>query len=73
MLTTGTAFDVLGAGIAAVTSDWGFLDETFAGADIRYGANADDLQQCLSLRSDLQRQTHSLYDLGSCPRVSAGY
>lgn len=47
MLTTGTAFDVMGAGLAAITSDWVFLDETFAGADIRYGSTAADLQQCL--------------------------
>ena len=47
MLTTGTAFDAIGAGLAAITSDWGFFDETFAGADIRYGWGADDLATCL--------------------------
>ncbi len=36
MLTTGTAFDAIGAGVAAITSAWGFFDETFAGADIGY-------------------------------------
>jgi hypothetical protein len=47
MLTTGTAFDAIGAGIAPITSDWGFLDEVFAGHDIRYGSSASDLTRCL--------------------------
>ena len=47
MLTTGTAFDCLGAGVPAITSDWDFFDETFAGADIRYGSNVEDLTRCL--------------------------
>ena len=47
MLTTGTAFDCLGAGVPAITSDWNFFDETFAGADIRYGSTVEDLAQCL--------------------------
>ncbi len=47
MLTTGTAFDAIGAGIAAITSDWGFLDETFSGADIRYGSTTGELETCL--------------------------
>lgn len=40
MITTGTVGDVIGAGIAALTSDWGFLSESLGGAGIRYG---DDL------------------------------
>ena len=47
MLTTGTAFDCLGAEVPAITSDWDFFDETFAGADIRYGSTAEDLTRCL--------------------------
>ena len=47
MLTTGTAFDCLGAGVPAITSDWDFFDETFAGADIRYGSTVADLTRCL--------------------------
>ena len=47
MLTTGTAFDCIGAGVPAITSDWDFFDETFAGADIRYGATDDDLTRCI--------------------------
>ena len=47
MLTTGTAFDCIGAGVAALTSDWEFFDETFAGADIRYGTTAGDLTRCI--------------------------
>ncbi|MEM7288066.1 MAG: hypothetical protein AAF480_17075 [Actinomycetota bacterium] len=42
MLTTGTAFDAIAAGIPAITSDWAFFDETFAGADLRY-RSSDDL------------------------------
>ncbi len=47
MLTTGTAFDAIGAGVAAITSDWDFFDETFAGADIRYGSTVGDLTACI--------------------------
>jgi hypothetical protein len=47
MLTTGTAFDCIGAGVPAITSEWDFFDETFAGADIRYGETAEDLTRCL--------------------------
>ena len=48
MLTTGTAFDAIGAGIPAITSDWGFFDDVFAGADIRYGTSAEDLRRCFA-------------------------
>ncbi len=47
MLTTGTAFDAIGAGVAAITSDWAFFDETFDGADIRYGTTATELTACI--------------------------
>lgn len=47
MLTTGTAFDCLGAGVPAITSDWDFFNETFAGADIRYGSTVEDLARRL--------------------------
>lgn len=48
MLTTGTAFDAIGAGVPAITSDWGFFDDVFAGADIRYGTSAEDLHRCFA-------------------------
>lgn len=54
MLTTGTAFDCIGAGVAAITSDWEFLDETFAGGDIRYGSSVDALRSCLDRLTEAQ-------------------
>ena len=47
MLTTGTALDCLGAGVPAITSNWDFFTETFAGTDIRYGETVEDLTRCL--------------------------
>jgi hypothetical protein len=44
MITTGTAGDVVGAGIAALVSDWGYLAETLGEAGIPYG---DDLAATL--------------------------
>lgn len=40
MITTGTTGDVIGAGIAALVSDWGYLTEALGAAGIPYG---DDL------------------------------
>jgi glycosyltransferase involved in cell wall biosynthesis len=40
MITTGTTGDVVGAGIAALVSDWGYLGEALGDAGIAYG---DDL------------------------------
>ena len=62
MLTTGTAFDCLGAGVPAITSDWEFFDETFAGADIRYGTTVEDLTRCLDQLTpeDLGRSRQAL-------------
>jgi hypothetical protein len=40
MITTGTAGDVIGAGMAALVSDWGYLREALGEAGIPYG---DDL------------------------------
>ena len=40
MITTGTAGDVIGAGLAALVSDWGYLAEALGPAGIPYG---DDL------------------------------
>ena len=64
MLTTGTAFDCLGAGVAAITSDWDFFDETFEGADIRYGSTVEDLTRCLDelTPEDLSRSRQALID-----------
>ncbi len=57
MLTTGTAFDAIGAGIPAITSEWDFFDETFDGADIRYGSTARDLTRRIDALTpdDLER------------------
>ena len=48
MLTTGTAFDCIGGGIAPLASPWGFLRETFGDAAIWYGGTEGDLGACLS-------------------------
>ena len=48
MLTTGTAFDCIGAGVAAITSEWDFFDDTFAGGDIRYGTTTQELTACMN-------------------------
>lgn len=37
MITTGTVGDVVGAGIAAITSDWGYLTEALGDAAIPFG------------------------------------
>lgn len=39
---------MIGAGVAAISSEWGFLTETFAGADICYGRGPVDLADCLA-------------------------
>ena len=64
MLTTGTALDCLGASVPAITSHWDFFDETFAGADIRYGNTVEDLTRCLDeLTSEaLDRSRQALID-----------
>ena len=64
MLTTGTAFDCLGAGVPAITSDWDFFDETFTGADIRYGTTVEDLARCLDelTPQELDRSRQALID-----------
>ena len=46
MLATGAAFDCIGAGIAAITSDWPFLDEVFAGSGIRCGSTTETMTAC---------------------------
>lgn len=46
MLTTGTAFDAIAAGVPAITSEWAFFDETFAGTDLRY-RSTDELTTLL--------------------------
>jgi hypothetical protein len=48
MLTTGTAFDCIGGGIAPLASPWGFLRETFGDAAIWYGGTEADLSVCLA-------------------------
>lgn len=65
MLTTGTAFDCIGAGVPAITSNWDFFDETFEGADIRYGESVEDLTRCLDNLSPeaLDHSRQALIDL----------
>jgi len=48
VLSTGTAFDCIGGGIAAIAGLWGFLRETFGDAAIWYGSTEEDLVECLS-------------------------
>ncbi len=43
MLMTGTLFDVIGFGRAAICSDWPVLRETLGDAGCYYGVGADDL------------------------------
>lgn len=64
MLTTGTAFDCLGAGVPAITSDWDYFDETFAGADIRYGSTVENLTRCLDelTPEELDRASQALIE-----------
>ncbi|MEJ7775076.1 MAG: hypothetical protein WKF72_09735 [Nocardioidaceae bacterium] len=50
MLTTGTAFDCIGGGIAPIASDWGYLDETFGDAAIWYSPGS--LTSCLDSLTD---------------------
>jgi hypothetical protein len=47
MLTTGTVGDVVGAGLAALTSDWEYLAESLGDAAIPYGQTVDDLTLCI--------------------------
>jgi glycosyltransferase involved in cell wall biosynthesis len=37
MITTGTVGDVIGAGVPALVSDWGYLRETLGAAGLPYG------------------------------------
>lgn len=48
LLTTGTTGDVIGAGVAALTTDWPYLTETLGEAAIVYGRTADDLAATLA-------------------------
>jgi len=48
MLTTGTAFDCIGGGIAPIASPWGFLKETFGDAALWYDGTRNDLLRCFS-------------------------
>ncbi|MFF4557701.1 hypothetical protein [Streptomyces sp. NPDC001422] len=47
MLATGTAFDCIGAGVPAITSEWEFLSEVFGGAGIPCGSSAASITGCL--------------------------
>ena len=53
MLTTGTAFDAIAAGLPAITTEWTFFDETFAGADLRYRS----VEELTSLLDGLTTET----------------
>ncbi len=43
MLTTGTAFDAIGGGVAVIASPWGFLEETFGSAALWYDGTEQGL------------------------------
>ena len=47
MLMTGTAFDAIGAGKAALVSDWPLLHEVLGDAAIPYGSTREELTACL--------------------------
>lgn len=47
MLMTGTAFDAIGSGKAALISSWPALVEVFGDAAISYGETREDLTACL--------------------------
>jgi len=72
MLTTGTAFDAIGAGLAVITSDWGFLDETFGDAAIRYGSTAAELEDCLRALTVEQLDNHKAAVAALRPRFDWG-
>lgn len=57
MLVTGTAFDCIGVGIAAITSDWPFLDEVFAGGGIRCGSTTETMAACFDYLTPEQLDT----------------
>ena len=59
MLTTGTAFDAIAAGLPSITSEWAFFDETFAGSDLRY----DGVEELTALLDRLTDQ--DLADAGA--------
>jgi len=40
MLTTGTVFDAMAAGVAVISSRWGFIEETLGDAAIYYGSGS---------------------------------
>jgi len=47
MVTTGTVFDCIGGGIAAIATPWGFLSETLGDCAITYDGSVSDLSSCL--------------------------
>jgi hypothetical protein len=51
MLMTGTVFDAIGAGKAALISDWPLLHAVLGDAAIAYGATREDLTRCLDALS----------------------
>ena len=64
MITTGTIGDVIGAGIAALVSDWGYLRESLGDAGIPYG---DDLTGAIERldRDQLGRAARAARELRS--------
>src|SRR5262249_9226255 len=48
MLTTGTVADVVGLGLPALVSAWGYLTETLGGAGLPYGETPSDLTDRLA-------------------------
>jgi glycosyltransferase involved in cell wall biosynthesis len=52
MLTTGTVFDCIGSGTAALTSHWEFLNQVLGDAAVRYGHTAEDLAACIDNLTD---------------------
>jgi glycosyltransferase involved in cell wall biosynthesis len=47
MVCTGTAFDCIGAGLAPIVSNWGFLQEVFGPIGISGAASVESLVACI--------------------------
>jgi hypothetical protein len=78
MLTTGSAADVIGLGIPAITSEWPYLSEVLGEAAIIYGSTQLDLACCLATLTgsqldaarDAVRALKATYDYGAVAQTA---
>ena len=68
MVTTGTAFDCIGGGIAALISPWGFLTETFGDSAIAYDGTRRGLVRCFD---EVSRESLNEFGLAAARLRSA--